>query len=347
MLKTETERTAAAPETTLSFRHLRVVKASNLANYVLMRPQLLHTWRWRKSRNAEAEHQPTDEVIYHSFRPGFLRVPLAAGRLARELASGKADASTSDRHRRVAEHLASLGWCRDETVDLDGLLAKTRDIFPAVQNPRELRALLELVAKQRPRVVVEIGTASGGTFYCLSQLAHPEALMVSLDIEGGAYGGGQSVNDTLVFSSFGPPGQSFQFLRQRSFHLSTLHALEKILDGRSIDLLVIDADHSYAGVKSDFEMYGRLVADDGLTALHDIHDFPHHMKAWREGNDVHTFWRELVDGGWDTREIIDPGVTSGDSPDELWETRWPAIGFGVVRGNRPRQPSAPPSRNPA
>ncbi|HEX9735795.1 MAG TPA: class I SAM-dependent methyltransferase [Thermoanaerobaculia bacterium] len=265
-----------------------------------------------------------------------LEVPKAAADLIRELIRGTATLATSERHRKVGEALQELGWCDDAPVDLDALIVKARDVFPAVQNPWELRELLEVVLKRRPKTVVEIGTADGGLFYCLSQLADPCSKMISLDIEGGLYGGGQSSVDTMLFSTFGPPDQKFHFLRQRSFHYSTLQSLAKIVDGDKIDLLVIDADHSYAGVKSDFEMYGRLVAPDGLIAMHDICEFPLHMRQWREGNDVNIFWKELKERGYKTREIIDrsPMPIRTEGGDRL-ASRWPAIGFGLVFGNEP------------
>jgi predicted O-methyltransferase YrrM len=37
-----------------------------------------------------------------------------------------------------------------------------------------------------------------------------------------------------------------------------------------VDLIFIDGDHSYEGVKQDFEIYAPLVRSDGLIAFHDI-----------------------------------------------------------------------------
>ena len=42
--------------------------------------------------------------------------------------------------------------------------------------------------------------------------------------------------------------------------------------GEPLDLLFIDGDHSYDGVRADFELYGRLVRPGGLIALHDVNE---------------------------------------------------------------------------
>jgi hypothetical protein len=46
---------------------------------------------------------------------------------------------------------------------------------------------------------------------------------------------------------------------------------EKVdLCGQALDCLFIDGDHSYPGVKCEFEMYGPMVTKGGLIAFHDI-----------------------------------------------------------------------------
>lgn len=39
-----------------------------------------------------------------------------------------------------------------------------------------------------------------------------------------------------------------------------------------IDLLFIDGDHSYEGVKTDFELYSKLITDNGIIVIHDTDD---------------------------------------------------------------------------
>jgi predicted O-methyltransferase YrrM len=324
-----------------TFENLRLVNSKLLASYLLNRPHLLNNWLWVNL--PEAERRPTllgrDEVVYHAWRPGFLVIDETEASCLRELIAGTASAETSAEHSRIAGHLADLGWCADEELDMDALLVRVRENFFAWQNPRELREFLELVRERRPRAVLEIGTAAGGMFYCLSQLADPAALMISIDTKGLPYGGGQTTAECELYRSFGPVSQRFEFIRNRSFHHATLMALEKILDGRKLDLLFIDADHSYGGVRSDFELYRRFVAEDGLIAFHDICDFPTSFEDWTYGNEVAILWREIA-ASYETRSIIDPEPLLGPSTSqERLEVRWPALGIGVVLGPAGELPS--------
>ena len=69
---------------------------------------------------------------------------------------------------------------------------------------------------------------------------------------------------------------------------TTKDALEQILAGRAIDLLFIDGDHTYEGVRADFEMYSPLVRAGGLVGFHDT--LPH-TKA--QHCHVDQFWNEI------------------------------------------------------
>jgi len=66
----------------------------------------------------------------------------------------------------------------------------------------------------------------------------------------------------------------------------TLKELKKLLAGREIDLLFIDGDHSYEGIKSDHELYGPLVKH--LIAFHDVH------AVTNRAFDVNTYWNEMA-----------------------------------------------------
>ena len=81
-----------------------------------------------------------------------------------------------------------------------------------------------------------------------------------------------------------------------------------MLGDRPIDLLMIDGDHSYEGVRRDFELYAPLVREGGLVAFHDI--LPHTRMSTVE---VHRFWVEIR-GGYEHEEFVSPSRDRGFGP---------------------------------
>ena len=143
----------------------------------------------------------------------------------------------------------------------------------AAQKTREFAALLSLVRDRDLSVIVEIGTLSGGTLWAWCQIARPDALIVSIDLPGGRFGGGYDVSTARTLRGYARADQRVVLIRGDSHLESTRIELGDVLDGRRVDFLFIDGDHTYAGVKLDFETYSPLVRQGGMIAFHDI--LPH------------------------------------------------------------------------
>ena len=145
-----------------------------------------------------------------------------------------------------------------------------------------------IVRVTRPRVVVEIGSARGKSTCAI-------ALACAENRSGRVYAiDPHTVND---WTDAGTAGNTFDFLHQRLNDYALAEYCTVIRDtsvnvGRTwsqqIDLLFIDGDHSPAGVRADFENFGRWVHDDGLVVFHD--------SAWeREGP-----WERFAGQAWFT-----------------------------------------------
>jgi cephalosporin hydroxylase len=158
----------------------------------------------------------------------------------------------------------------------------------AYQKPRELARLLRLTRDDPPRVVVEIGSAEGGTLWALCRAARADALVISIDLPGGAFGGGYSEQAVSRLRGYRRARQTMHFLRTDSHRPQTLIELKSILAGRQVDLLMIDGDHTETGVAQDFAMYAPLVRRGGIVAVHDIVTHP-----VASGCEVDRFWRSL------------------------------------------------------
>jgi predicted O-methyltransferase YrrM len=165
----------------------------------------------------------------------------------------------------------------------------------AIQRREELLELLECVRKLRPRRVCEIGTASGGTLYFLTRAAHESALIVSIDIATPPY-------TRFTRSKLARTKQRVISLEGDSHATETMERLLALLDGEPLDFLFVDGDHSYDGVKRDFELYGPLVRPGGLIALHDINPDSGNPAGPISG-DVPRVWAELRESHR-TEEIV-------------------------------------------
>ena len=146
---------------------------------------------------------------------------------------------------------------------------------------------------------MEIGTANGGALFCFARLAPRDATLISIDLPEGKFGGGYPAEKIPFYEAFARPGQSLSLLREDSHDPETLKRAKEILGNRQIDFLFIDGDHSYEGVKKDFETYSPLVRKGGIIAFHDV--APKGIPELTGG--VPRFWKE-ISGNYPTNVFI-------------------------------------------
>lgn len=172
----------------------------------------------------------------------------------------------------------------------------------AIQKPKELAEFVSLLVDLDPEIIVEIGIHTGGTLHAWQQIA-PIVIGIDEDPLGQDWGA-----TVIVGDSHSP---------------KTVVALTKQLAGRKIDCLFIDGDHSYDGVRQDYEMYRPLVRRGGLIAFHDIAPV---LFGQTNVDDIQIkrFWDEIKDES--AIEII-------DSEDHL-RSHIAGYGIGVLRKRR-------------
>jgi predicted O-methyltransferase YrrM len=150
----------------------------------------------------------------------------------------------------------------------------------------EITELTKIVEDLKPQTVLEIGTARGGTLFLFTRLATENATIVSLDLPW-EDGGGYPAWRTKVYKKFATPKQKLHLLRANSHHQGTQERLREILEEK-IDFLFIDGDHTYAGVKKDYEFYSPMVRIGGIIAFHDIAQHKSSPEC-----QVDHFWNEI------------------------------------------------------
>jgi predicted O-methyltransferase YrrM len=185
-------------------------------------------------------------------------------------------------------------------------------IKPA-QIREEITELVKVLAKRKPKLLLEIGTARGGTLFLFTRVSSSNALIISVDLPGGRFGGGYPEWRKLFYESFAIHKQKMHLIRADSHALSTLNMVENILEGYKLDFLFIDGDHTYKGVKTDFEMYSKLVGKGGIIAFHDVCPHPPHTEC-----EVNLFWHEIKDK-YEHIEIV-----------RDWKQGWAGIGVLYV-----------------
>ena len=138
---------------------------------------------------------------------------------------------------------------------------------------KDLEILLPLLADVHPESILEIGTWRGYSAEVWTNM-FPFARFVTMDIE--------RPEESVVVNS----AKYTYFWNKDSHDLDVLEEVKTLLPN-GIDFLFIDGDHSYDGVKSDFEMYSPLVNEGGIIVFHDC---CYHMS---ETEEVDIYWREI------------------------------------------------------
>jgi|SRR5208283_5289901 len=188
--------------------------------------------------------------------------------------------------RRPSTPAEAIEYCVDRPV----MMAQVRS---------EIEELAKLIQATAPQRSLEIGTNYGGTLFLLCTLSPPGARVISVDLPAGRFGGGYPRRKMPLYRRFPRNKQQLHLIRGDSHASETQARVERLLAGDKLDYLFIDGDHTYGGVKRDFEMYSPYVRSGGMIAFHDI---AAHSKE--KSCEVDRFWNEIKQR-FHYREIIE------------------------------------------
>jgi predicted O-methyltransferase YrrM len=168
----------------------------------------------------------------------------------------------------------------------------------------EFVQLLDRLQELGPRSVLEIGTGRGGSLFFFARMTADEGTIVTVDLEGSAFGGGYRKEYARLLRSFARHAQRLELVRGDS-HSRAVRDRVRELVRDSVDFLFIDGDHTYEGVSADYTAYAPLVRPGGLIALHDIVPGPEDAVGG-----VPEFWQELR-RDHTTEEIVEDWAQGG------------------------------------
>jgi cephalosporin hydroxylase len=186
-----------------------------------------------------------------------------------------------------ARHVLGVGAAPAPQASPDAVFAYADDNLGIGQIPSEVQRFHEFLRERSPRVVCEIGTYSGGHFYMLSRSLSTVTTLIGIDL---------NVRNKALLRRLAPANVDVHLIDGDSGSAAVHSAVESATGGRPIDVLFIDGDHTYDGVRSDYLKYRDLVRDGGVIAFHDIVEdhstrFGRTTIAWT--GDVPVFWSRL------------------------------------------------------
>lgn len=166
----------------------------------------------------------------------------------------------------------------------------TRSGRLASQQPRELARFIQILKNRGVQSYLEVGVRHGDTFFEVVRSLPEGSRAVAIDLPNGPWGGNsrrylESAVDELCAIGY-----------NASAIFGDSH--EVVVHGR-FDAVLIDGDHRYEGVKSDFGRFGNAT----IVAFHDIDG--EGIMCGGMPVEVPRFWREVKQGR-QFEEIIDP-----------------------------------------
>lgn len=156
------------------------------------------------------------------------------------------------------------------------------------QNKSEIIEFLHWLKPYNISNILEIGTDKGGNFYLLSNLEN-SGIKISIDLISSQFGEKIDVNKRNQILEKCPG--KIHLINGNSHTSSTIKQIEFILKNKKLDLLFIDGDHTYEGVKQDYNNYVNFVKDGGAIVFHDIVNSESHKN---QNVGVNQFWDEIT-----------------------------------------------------
>lgn len=133
------------------------------------------------------------------------------------------------------------------------------------QDEFEIGAFVKLLQDRGATRYLEVGSRHGDTFYEVMSSLPPGSYGVAVDLPGGLWGTDKSRKHLE---------KVIRDLKQRGYKASAIfgdsqtEATRKLIVGRGpFDAILIDGDHTLAGVTRDWNLYGKLAP---IVAFHDI-----------------------------------------------------------------------------
>lgn len=194
-------------------------------------------------------------------------------------------------------------------------------LFP-LQRMRETEKMIELARPLMPRVVVEIGSDKGGSFFHWIKCLPTVEKAIAIEIRGVPFA------ETFARAF---PERDLLCIDESSYDPTTVASVERFLDGRKIDCLFIDGDK--CGFDRDFDAYLPLMQRGrGIVFFHDIQDADNSTETFERLSRTYRHDQIIDTSEYDAIEEREAaGIPAAGSYEQwfrIWRRR--SCGVGVI-----------------
>jgi len=186
------------------------------------------------------------------------------------------DIYTEEGFRILSNFWTRSGWQRNLSYEVTWLG------IPIIQLPEDILMMQELIYKVRPNIIVEAGTAHGGSavFYASMLELLGRGQVISIDIEIRKY-------NRLAIQSH-PMSKRITLIEGSSTDDGVLTQVRQLICPQDTVLVALDSNHTYIHVCEEMEKYSLLVSPGSYIVVFDgvlemLSDAPAFKLGWASG----------------------------------------------------------------
>ncbi|GAB3282626.1 hypothetical protein GCM10027347_58980 [Larkinella harenae] len=182
----------------------------------------------------------------------------------------------------------------------------------ASQNEAELNSFIGYLQRANVKSYLEIGARHGDTFHEVMSRLPVGSYGLAVDMPGYLWGNFKSRESLrAAVKDLRDKGYDCHYLFADSQQLDTVEKIREIAaslpGGTGFDALLIDGDHTLAGVTADWKNYGGLAP---IVAFHDIVGTGQYEKVHHNPVEVPILW-ETIKRNHKTLEFVDKDSKMG------------------------------------